>query len=350
MNIITNPSRLLNNSNYVPNFIIVDKKEPVAPTLVVEPKPFDDIVGQDSVKSSLEFYLKAYARGGIMPHSLFLAAKGLGKTTIASALARAMKRIGDEKAKPFFIVNCATLKNVKQLVNQILLGLVQDKDVTLIFDEASELPKDITMALLTILNPNKGNCTQFSYDDYTVDIDFARQTFVFATSEFHKVFPPLADRLLRIELEDYQPHHIEKMLAKNEPAIDLAAARVMATVCRGNARAAVLLANNAKTLLAGTDKQSFGLPEWNELRHALRILPLGLSNTELIVLRLLAQRKESSLTRLAANTGLSREALQQSVETYLQKMGLMEISTAGRGITGKGLDYLKELDGKTHAV
>ena len=38
-----------------------------------------------------------------------------------------------------------------------MLPYVYDKDTTIIFDEASELPRDVTMALLTILNPNSTN-------------------------------------------------------------------------------------------------------------------------------------------------------------------------------------------------
>ena len=318
---------------------------PVLPPVVVapEPKPFEKVIGQDSVKSRLGFYLNSYRRGGIMPHTLFLAPKGCGKTMLASELARLMKRDGDTAAKKWFLINCSTLKSIKQFFNQIIIPLVNEKDVTLIFDEASEIPKDVTMALLTMLNPNEHNKTSFSYDDYTVDIDFARQTFVFATSESHRVFHALVDRLTKVELEEYNTGHIFQMLKKNAPEVEDATAQIMATVCRGNARSTVMLAKDAKTLLATKGKDTFDLQDWNELRAALGILPLGLSNIELSVLRLLAARKESSLTRLSAATGLTREALQKDVELYLQKMGLLEITTAGRAITGKGLEYLKGL-------
>jgi len=318
------------------------------PLVVVEPPPFHKIIGQTSVKSRLNFYLSSYSAGGVMPHTLFLAPKGCGKTTIASELARLLKRKGDSVAKKWFLINCSTLRSVKQFFNQVIIPHVNEKDVTLIFDEASEIPKDITMALLTMLNPNEHNRTTFSYDDYTVDIEFDRQTFVFATSESHRVFHALVDRLTKIELEEYNAGHIFQMLKKNAPQLEDDAAALMATVCRGNARSTVMLAKDAQTLLATKRKDTFDLKDWQELRAALGILPLGLSNIELSVLRLLSTRKESSLTRLSAATGLSKEALQKDVELYLQKMGLLEITTAGRSITGKGLEYLKALDGGFH--
>jgi Holliday junction resolvasome RuvABC ATP-dependent DNA helicase subunit len=48
---------------------------------------------------------------------------------------------------------------------------------------------------------------------------------------------------------------------------------------------------------------------------------------------------------LSAKTGLSREAVQKDYEIFLQKQGLMSITTGkGRTITSKGLEYLKELE------
>lgn len=322
-------------------------------TPVVAPvvrKPFDNIVGQDGVKNRLNFYLNSYLKGGVMPHSIFVAPKGTGKTLIASELARSLKRDGESTAKKWFLINCSTLRSLKQFFTQVIIPHVNDKDVTLIFDEASEIPRDVAMAMLTMLEPNERNRTTFSYDDYQIDIDFTRQTFLFATSEFHLVFHALIDRLARVELEEYKVSHIVKMLRKNAPEIDESVAADMATVCRGNARATVMLANDARTLLKTKEKSNFNSEDWRELRAALSILPLGLSNIELTVLRVLASRKETSLTRLSAATGLTKEALQKDVELYLAKLGLFEITTAGRAITARGLEYLKALDNPAIAV
>ena len=75
------------------------------------------------------------------------------------------------------------------------------------------------------------------------------------------------------------------------------------------------------------------------------ILPLGLNPIEVQVLRHLSEKKDCSLTHLAAKTGLSKACLQRDFEMYLQKMNLMEITTAGRGITSKGQKYLEQLAG-----
>ena len=160
---------------------------------------FQDIVGQNKPKKELNFYLNSYLQTRIVPTMMFVAAKGQGKTTLARAMARGLVQFDESgnvmqvpskadpavmkpKRKTFIEINCSTLKSVKQFINGLVIPYIQDKDVTLLFDEASELPRDVTMALLTILNPNPDNRTTFSLDEYVCDFDFRRQTFLFATS------------------------------------------------------------------------------------------------------------------------------------------------------------------------
>jgi Holliday junction resolvasome RuvABC ATP-dependent DNA helicase subunit len=92
--------------------------------------------------------------------------------------------------------------------------------------------------------------------------------------------------------------------------------------------------------------KKFNLDHWNELKHALGILPLGLSRIELQILRALGEKKESSLTNLSAKTGLTAQCIRQDFELYIQKHNLMEINTGGRSLTSVGHKYLKDLDSK----
>lgn len=329
---------------------------------------FKDLVGQEKPKKELGFYLDSYMRTRIVPNMMFVAPKGQGKTTIARAFAKGLVQFDDtgtvvqvpskldpsvmkDKRKPFVEVNCSTLKSVKQFINGLVIPYVQDKDVTLLFDEASEIPRDVTMALLTILNPNPDNRTTFSLDEYVCDFDFRRQTFLFATSEIQKVFHALADRLERITLEDYTNPQLAQIVQKGIPDVvckDDVLLNV-STVLRGNARAAQKMAGKIAAYLKGA--KEFAPKGWDHLREILSIYPLGLNAMEIQILRYLAENGTgTSLTGLSAKTGMSRESLQKDTELYLQKHNLMEIQTTGRMITAKGLEYLKVLDGKACAT
>ena len=308
---------------------------------------FDGLIGQDKAKRRLGFYLKGYNATGICPHLMFVAPKGCGKTTLAKAMGKLLTSKEDaSKPKAFLEINCSTLKNVKQLVNQVLIPHVQHKESTSLFDECSELPRDITMALLTILNPNPENRTTFSYDDYVLNFDFSQHTFMFATTEAQTVFHALMDRCERVDLEEYTFSELGKIVNLTLPSVkfDKGLLDDIATVLRGNARAAQKMANNMAVYLKAKQSKKFTRDCWNEIQHELGIAPLGLSPIEIQILGELGKVKDCSLTHLAAKTGLTKACVQRDFEMYLQKMDLMQITTAGRAITKKGKDYLEALE------
>ena len=310
---------------------------------------FPDIIGQESAKRVLDFHIGGFKATKVMPHLMFVAPKGCGKTTLAKAVARTLKGIDD--AKRYFEINCSTIKNVKQFFNQLVIPLMQDRDATILFDEASEIPKDVSMAMLTILNPNAENMTSFSFEDYTVDFDFSRLSFMFATTETQSVFHALMDRLERIDLEEYSIDEMGQIVAMNlEIDIEPKTLHDIASVLRGNARAAQKMAHKIVSYSKQNRVKRFNATHWKDLSKILNIFPLGLNVTEIQLLRILKDNKDCSLTNLSAKTGISKQAVQRDFEIYLQKHSLMEITTAGRNITAKGLDYLKLLDGNDYST
>ena len=319
---------------------LVKPEQPIQPMSKKEYWP--DIVGQPIAKRKLEFHLENYNASSIIPHLMFIAPKGCGKTMMAKATGKNLELGG--KPKTFIELNCSTLKSVGQFINQVIIPHVHQRDCTVLFDEASELPKDVTMALLTILNPNKENRTSFSFEEYTIDFDFRRQSFMFATTEAHRLFHALIDRCDRIDLEEYSFNELGEIVQRNLPDVDFdkGLKDKIATVLRGNARQAQKMAGNIKSFLKRSDSHKMTDKLWGDLKFALGILPLGLNRIEIQVLKILTEKKECSLTNLSAKTGLTPQCLRQDFELYLQKHNLMEITTSGRAITAKGLKYLKE--------
>jgi len=303
---------------------------------------FPDIIGQDNAKRVLDFFCNGFKQTSIMPHLMFVAPKGCGKTTMAKATARRLKSINNDKR--YFEINCSTIKNVKQFFNQLVIPYMQDRDATILFDECSEIPKDVSMALLTILNPNPDNQTSFTLEDYTVDFDFRRLSFMFATTETQSVFHALMDRLERVDLEEYTLDEMGKIVKLNlDLDIEPKALEDIASVLRGNARAAQKMAQKIDSYCQQNHIKRFAYSDWHKLSKILSIYPLGLNITEIILLNILKDNKDCSLTNLSAKTGISKQAVQRDFEIYLQKHSLMDITTAGRNITAKGMEYLKKL-------
>jgi Holliday junction resolvasome RuvABC ATP-dependent DNA helicase subunit len=224
-----------------------------------------------------------------------------------------------------------------------------DRDVSILFDECSELPKDVTMALLTILNPNKDNYTEFSYEDYTFHCDFTRLSFIFATTEAQDVFHALMDRMERIDLEDYTYDELGRIVAdinEKQKWQGKVLSQITPTL-RGNARKAQQMADKVRLYLSkkkSGDKKNFTYEDWKQLTKTLDISPLGLSRAEIRLLQTLGEQKYTRLINLSAKLGLSKSCIQRDYELYLQKHSLMEVDPHGRMLTGKGQIYLKNLE------
>jgi Holliday junction resolvasome RuvABC ATP-dependent DNA helicase subunit len=244
------------------------------------------------------------------------------------------------------IVNCSTIKNVKSFFNQVMLPYVYDKNTTIIFDEASELPRDVTMALLTILNPNTNNQNEFTFEDGTYTFRFNQNSFIFCTTEAQKIFHALADRLYRIDMEDYSYISLGKIIQNNLKSksqfIELDVIDEVASVCRGNARQAQSLANQISSYLMSKKSNKLTSGGWSEIKGKLSIYPLGLSEIELNIIKILKEHGEVRLTNLSAKTNLTKDMLQKNVEMYLMRNNLIEIRPTGRALTKKGHDYHKE--------
>lgn len=308
--------------------------------------PFQNIVGQQKAKNKLGFFLKSYESCRIVPHVMLVSPKGFGKTSIARAFGKGLKQSDSPKAKSFIEVNCSTVKGLGQFLNELIIPKVADQEVTVLLDECSELPRDVEMALLSILNPNKNNRNSFTYEDYTIDIDFSRQTFIFATTESHQVFHALLDRLERVDLETYKSSELAAILRRHlgdDHQVDDGVIANLVDTFRGSARQAAKMANKVKAFLEVSKKKVLDASLWDEFAGALDIVPLGLTNTEINYLRILTRQPKTTLTHMSACTGMSRSSLQQDVELHLLSNDLIRIDVGGRVITPKGSAVLRQI-------
>jgi len=307
-------------------------------------KLFPSVIGQEKAKKRLSFYYKGYSATNISPHIMFIAPKGCGKTHMAKAYKDLLSEKSDKKTvKRFIELNCATIKNIKQLCDTVFIRYMQE-DYTVLFDECHEMRDDVTAALLTICNPNPENRNTLVTDEHRLHFDFSRQTFMFATTEAHKVFDPLMDRCERVDLQEYSHDEMGRIVTLNLDDVNFKdnLLPTIASTLRGNARKAQQMANKIRSHLSFVKKNDFDTTDWTILKDELDIMPLGVNQSELTILRKLNEKTNASLTYLAAATGMSKYAIQRDVELYLQKHDLMEITTAGRNITPKGKEYLKQ--------
>ena len=307
---------------------------------------FDEMIGQSKTKSVLGFYIDAFEKTEILPHMFIVGQRGQGKTMLATQVAKNLRSKSLGKVKPMLTINCSTLKNVRQFIEDIVLQYVRDQHITLFFDEVHEMPVPIQTCLLTVLNPNKHNMNTLRFEDYHIEFDFTKVSFIFATTDPQRVITPLKDRCRMVHMEEYQYDELGQIVKNNSEDLefDEETLRDIASVCRGNARNATLMAKDNILQFARRHNVSYiDMSIWNRIKGVLGILPLGLENTELQILKVLKERNICSLTNISAVTGLSSQALRAEFELYPLKHNLMEIAQGGRRLTKQGREYLEAI-------
>ena len=304
---------------------------------------FPELVGQHAVKKKLSFYLDAFEKTGICPFLNLIGAKGLGKTEFAKAFAKNLYN-GDGDRRAFLEINCSTIKNVESFFEQIFLPVIADNEVTILFDEAHCLPKDLTMAFLTIFNTEKNARKHFEFNEMTFEFNFQKQTFIFATTESDKIFPPLKDRLTTIDFEAYTNEELAEIIQLCAPEVifkDNCLEEISKTV-RNNARSAVKRAKEVTLYCGAKEKNTFTMDDFIKLSDCVGILPHGITHTEKQILEVLKEFGSATLTGLSAKLGLSKTALQRDHELYLLGKSLIEID-GKRKITNLGRKVCEKL-------
>ena len=302
--------------------------------------PFSNLVGQKNVKKKLNFYLKAFGKTGLCPFFGFFGAKGLGKTEFANAFASKLTNT-DGSRRPLLEINSSTIKNNEEFFEQIFIPLILDNEITILFDEAHELPKDLTMALLTILDTSSSHVREFTWGNTRFPFNFKRQTFMFATTESNKLFPPLKDRLTAIDFDSYSERELGEILKRAvECGISANTLNELGSVVRGNARNAVMKAKDINLYAEAENVKLFNQKHYDKFCDTLGILPLGITCTEKQILEVLQEKGTCSLAFLAARIGLSPSALRCDHENYLLRQNLMEID-GKRKITVQGRKLIR---------
>ena len=298
---------------------------------------FERLVGQSEVKGRLDFYAKAHKAGSIIPPIMLNGAKGLGKTEFAKEFAKGIKR-------KLLEINCGTIRNAQQFFEQVFMPAIAGEEITVLLDECHALPKDLVEVFLTVFNTEGSKSKQVSIGEGFATFDFEKQNFLFATTELHKIFDPLKDRMTIVDFKPYVPKELAHIIQKKIDWVqfDKVVLDQIADTVRGNARSAIKRALEIKAFCEINNNPRVDAKAWLKIKQILGIKPQGLTNLEVQILDILKSNGPSSLQMLSAVTGMSRSAIQLEAENNLLRSGFMEID-GKRKITGKGTNILKEL-------
>ena len=148
----------------------------------IRPASFNDIIGQAEVVQRLRIVSHGCLNSsGVMPHTLIDGPPGLGKTTIAGAIA-------NELNANLHVENAANIRNIKNIL-PYLMGIAPRS--VLFIDEIHRLPKIVEEFLYPVMEDFVLNIT---IEDKPETIDLPVFTIVGATTSGGRLSQPFYDR------------------------------------------------------------------------------------------------------------------------------------------------------------
>jgi Holliday junction DNA helicase RuvB len=176
---------------------------------MIRPTSFDEIIGQKCVVDRLKINaMGSKLSNSVMPHVLIDGPPGLGKTTIAGAIA-------NELEANLYTINAANIRSVKNIL-PYLMGMSSMS--VLFIDEIHRLPKIVEEFLYPVMEDFAISMTVKDENDKEKPetIDLPRFTMIGATTSGGSLSQPFYDRfIIKEHLSFYSNDELAKLARSN---------------------------------------------------------------------------------------------------------------------------------------
>lgn len=326
-----------------------NEKENEAEESNLRPSNFEDYFGQEKVKENLKIFIEA-ARGRkeALDHVLLYGPPGLGKTTLASIIAKEL----DVNLK---ISSGPAIEKAGDLA--AVLSNLEARDV-LFIDEIHRLNRNVEEILYPAMEDKvldimigKGPSAR------SVRLELAPFTLIGATTRAGLLSAPLRDRFGIINrLELYNPHELVKILKRDAKILNVKlteeAYLSLAKASRGTPRIAIRLLKRLRDYLWVKKEERVDLKLCEEALVALGVDSLGLDERDRkLLLKMINHYRGGpvGLETLAAITGEDKQTIEDMIEPYLMSIGFIQKTPRGRLVMEAAYKHLNIIYNRNEA-
>jgi Holliday junction DNA helicase RuvB len=316
------------------------KKEDSYLDQTLRPEIWNDYIGQENIKENLKILLKAAEeRSHPAEHLLFYGPPGLGKTTLAHLIAK-------ETNRQIKITSGPAIEKVGDLAS--ILTNLSSGDIVFI-DEIHRLNKVVEEILYPAMESGvldiiigKGPSAR------TIQLELPAFTLIAATTRVALLSSPLRSRFSGgvFRLEFYNDKEIEKILERSAKILGVqledGALEEIAKRARFTPRTANYLLKRCRDY-AQVNKSSLSKDIVKKALALLEIDELGLNSSDRRILDIIISKFKGGpvgLKTISAASGEEEATIEEVIEPYLIRLGLLDRTTRGRIVTEKGYDHL----------
>ena len=307
----------------------------------LRPQSWEEYVGQAKIKENLRILLTAAReRGHAAEHILLYGPPGLGKTTLAHLISKTLGTNMRTTSGP-------AIERVGDLA--AILTNLSPGDV-LFIDEIHRLSKSIEEVLYPAMESGvldiiigKGPSAR------TVQLELPPFTLVAATTRISLLSSPLRSRFSggTFRLEFYSDGEIASVLKRSaellKVQVELPLLEQIAKRCRATPRTANYLLKRCRDL-AQLESKDLDTDIIDKTFDLLEIDTLGLTGPDRSLLLSIIQKFNGGpvgLNTMAAATGEEMATIEDVLEPYLIRQGLIERTPRGRVATSTAYEHIK---------
>ena len=297
------------------------------------PKSFDTLVGQDAVVRALTHALDANR----LHHAYLLTGtRGVGKTTIARILAKALNCEQGVSSKPCGVCSACQQIDAGRFVDYIEMDAASNRGVdemVQLLEQATFLPSVGRYKVYMIDEVHQLTAHAFNAMLKTLEEPPAHVKFILATTDPQKILVTVLSRCLQFNLRQVSPpqlsSHLEHVLAGEGITPDVKALELIARAAGGSVRDALSLLDQAIAHGGGTvqAEQVSQMLGTSNISRMLGMLSALIQGDVTAVREQTSQMAASALSFESALDDLSRLAVSLQLMQFEASDGAQEFSS-----------------------
>jgi len=291
----------------------------------IRPTTFDDVIGQDDVIQRLRIMTSGCKSSGqVMPHVLIDGPPGLGKTTIASAIA-------NEIGVQLYTVNAASVRSPKNIIPYLM---AMEPRSVLFIDEIHRLPKLVEEFLYPVMEDFR---IDMLVEDKPNSIDLPIFTMVGATTSGGSLSQPFYDRFtIKEHLSFYDQNVLAELAGSNATKLGLNLTEEQSSQIARRSKGTPRILNARLQWYKNYTSYYPEETDLNTIFSSQGIDENGFDCNDLAYIELLKKNRCTplGLKSISGMTGIAMETIENSIEPYMVRMGYVVRTQRGR-ILGK---------------